>query len=150
MKVVFIEDVPHVARAGEIKNVADGYARNFLIPRKLAILANPQVLANIDTQLKARARHEAQTEAEIIELASQVDGREIVLKAKVGQKDRLYGSITPADIVTELETTTGFLIDKRKIELDNPIRQLGSYEVPVRLGKDVVPKIKVTVIEEEQ
>lgn len=150
MKVIFIEDVPNVARAGEIKDVADGYGRNFLIPRKLAILANPQILSNIETQLKARAHREAQTEAEMVELASQLDGKEIVLKAKVGQKDRLYGSITPADITSELESTTGLVVDKRKVELENPIRQLGSYEVSVRLGKDIVPKITVTVVEEEQ
>ena len=150
MKVVFIEDVPNVARAGEIKDVADGYGRNFLIPRKLAILANPQILSNIETQLKARTHREAQTEGEMVELASQVDGKEIVIKARVGQKDRLYGSITAADIVSELESATGSVVDKRKIELDNPIRQLGNYEVAIRLGKDIVPKITVTVVEEEQ
>lgn len=150
MKVVFLEDVPNVARAGEIKDVADGYGRNFLLPRKLAILANPQIMGNIETQLKARAGREAQTETEMIELASQLDGKEIVLKARVGQKDRLYGSITPADIATELESTTGFVVDKRKIELDNPIRQLGSHEVAIKLGKDIVPRITVTVVEEER
>jgi len=149
MKVVFLEDVRNVARAGEIKDVADGYGRNFLLPRKLAILANPQTLSTIEAQLKARAHREAQTETEMVELASQLDGKEIVLKAKVGQKDRLYGSITPADITAELESTTGLIVDKRKIDLDNPIRQLGIYEVPVRLGRDIVPKITVTVIEEE-
>jgi len=150
MKVVFLEDVRNVARAGEIKDVADGYGRNFLIPRKLAILANPQTLGSIEKQLKVRARREAETETEMVELASQIDGKEIVLKAKAGQKDRLYGSITPADIASELESATGSVVDKRKIELDNPIRQLGSYEVPIRLAKDIVPKITVTVIEEEQ
>ena len=149
MKVVFLEDVRNVARAGEIKDVADGYGRNFLIPRKLAILANPQTLGSIEKQLKVRARREAQTETEMAELASQIDGKEIVLKAKAGQKDRLYGSITPADIASELESATGSVVDKRKIELDSPIRQLGSYEVVVRLGKDIVPKITVTVTEGE-
>jgi large subunit ribosomal protein L9 len=85
----------------------------------------------------------------MLELASQIDGKEIVIKARVGQKDRLYGSITPADIVAELESATGSVVDKRKIELDNPIRQIGSYEVDIRLGKDIVPKITVTVVEEE-
>ena len=150
MKVIFLQNVPNVARAGEIKEVANGYGRNFLIPRKLAILANPQTLSNIEAQLKARVHREAQTEAEMAELANQIDGKEIVLKAKVGQKDRLYGSITPADIAAELENTTSSIVDKRKIELDNPIRQLGSYEVSIRLSKDIVPKITVTVVEAEQ
>ena len=78
-------------------------------------------------------------------MADQLDGKEIVLKARTGGKDRLYGSITTADIAAELENTAGLAIDKRKIELDEPIRQLGSYEVAIRLAKDMVPRITVTV-----
>lgn len=150
MKVIFIEDVPNVARAGETKEVANGYGRNYLIPQKLAILAEPQALHTAEAQIKARASREAQTEAEMVELASQLDGKEITLKARVGQKERLYGSITPADIASELESATGLVVDKRKVEIDEPIRQLGSYEVTIRLAKDIVPKITVTVAEEEQ
>jgi large subunit ribosomal protein L9 len=150
MKVIFIEDVPNVARAGETKEVANGYGRNYLIPQKLAILAEPQALHVAEAQIKARASREAQTESEMIELASQLDGKEITLKARVGQKERLYGSITPADIASQLESTTGLIVDKRKVEIDEPIRQLGSYEVTIRLAKDIVPKITVTVAEEEQ
>jgi len=150
MKVIFIEDVPNVARAGETKEVANGYGRNYLIPKKLAILAEPQALHTAEAQIKARASREAQTESEMIELASQLDGKEITLKARVGQKERLYGSITPADIASELESATGLVVDKRKVEIDEPIRQLGSYEVTIRLAKDIVPKITVTVAEEEQ
>ena len=150
MKVIFIEDVPNIARAGEIKEVANGYGRNYLLPQKLAILAEPQALHAAEAQIKSRARREAQTEAEMIELASQVDGKEITLKARVGQKERLYGSITPADISSELESATGLVVDKRKIEIDGPIRQLGSYEITIRLAKDIVPRITVTVAEEEQ
>jgi len=83
-------------------------------------------------------------------LANQLDGREIFLKAQAGAKDRLYGSITNADIAAELESATGLVIDKKKIELARPIHQLGSYEVSIRLAKDVMPKIKVTVTEEEK
>jgi len=150
MKVIFLEDVPNVARAGEIKEVANGYGRNYLIPQKLAILAGPQALHTAEAQIKARASREAQTETEMIELATRLDGKEITLKARVGQKERLYGSITPADIASELESTTGLVVDKRKVEIDEPIRQLGSYEVTIRLAKDIVPKITVTVAEEEQ
>ncbi|MBI2288126.1 MAG: 50S ribosomal protein L9 [Chloroflexi bacterium] len=145
MKVIFLEDVPSVAKVGDIKEVADGYGRNFLLPRKLALLAEPQVVKSFAEQLKVKALSQAQTEAELVELANQLNGKEIVLEAKAGSKDRLYGSITAADIAAELEKTTGLSIDKRKIELGELIHQVGNYEVAIRLAKDIVPKIKVTV-----
>ncbi len=147
MKVVFLEDVPNVARAGEIKEVANGYGRNFLIPRKLALLARPEAIKTAGTQLELKARSQVQTEAELLEVANQLNGREIFLEARTGGKDRLYGSITTADIATELESTTGLVVDKRKIELDESIRQIGSYEVTIRLAKDIEPQIIVTVSE---
>jgi len=149
MKVIFLQDVPNVARAGEIKEVASGYGRNFLIPKKLALLANSPAVSTIEAQLKIKARSQVQTEAELIELAHHLDGKEIVLEARVGAKDRLYGSITSADIAAELQNSAGVVIDKRKIELAEPVRQLGSYEVAIRLAKDIIPKIKVTVTEAE-
>jgi len=145
MKVIFLEDVPNVARAGEIKEVANGYGRNFLIPRKLALLASPESVNAVGVKLRAKTLIEAQTEAELVEVANQLDGREIFLEARSGSKDRLYGSITTADIAAELEKTFALVIDKRKIELAEPIHELGSYEVDIKLAKDIVPKIKVTV-----
>lgn len=148
MKVIFLQDVPNVARAGEIKEVADGYGRNLLIPKKLAILAkSPGSI--IEMQGKIKIESQADTQAKMVELANQLDGKEIALKARTGAKDRLYGSITTADIASELQNTTGLVIDKRKIELAKPIRHLGSYEVDIRLAKDIIPKIKVIVTEEE-
>ena len=149
MKVIFLQDVPNVARAGEMKEVADGYGRNFLIPRKLAAQADPKMMSTIEAQVRASARRVAQNEAEMMELASQLDGKEIVIAARVGANDRLYGSITPADIITELEKSLGVIVDKRKIELENPIRELGSHEIPIRLTKDIIPSITVTVTGEE-
>jgi large subunit ribosomal protein L9 len=145
MKVVFIRDVPKVASAGEVKEVADGYGRNFLIPRKLAVLVGPEASSIVETQ----RRKEARSEQEYAELAGQLDGKEIILKARAGAKERLHGSITSADIAAELENSTGIAVDKRKIELDEPIHQLGSYEIAIRLAKDTVPRIKVTVAEQE-
>ena len=145
MKVIFLQNVPNVARAGEIKEVADGYGRNFLIPRKLALLARAEVINTVGAQLEVQGRGQVQTEDELIELANHLDGREIILEARIGTKDRLYGSITAADIAAELENATGLAVDKRKVELDEPIRQLGSYEVAIRLDKDIAPKIRVTV-----
>ncbi len=149
MKVIFLQDVPNVARAGEIKEVASGYGRNFLIPKKLALLANSPALSTIEAQLKIKARSQVQPEAELVELAHHLDGKEIVLTAQVGAKDRLYGSITSADIAAELQNSAEVVVDKRKIELAEPIRQLGSYEVAIRLAKDIIPKIKVIVKEKE-
>jgi large subunit ribosomal protein L9 len=148
MRVIFLEDVPNVARTGEIKEVANGYGRNFLIPRKLALLANSPATRQLQVQLKSTAQD--QTEDELVKLANQLEGKEITLKARVGAKDRLYGSITSADIAAELQTTAGVAVDKRKLDLAEPIRQLGSYEVAVRLAKDIVPRIKVTVTAEEK
>ena len=145
VRVIFLQDVPNVATAGEVKEVADGYGRNFLIPRKLALLANSQSISQLETRDKVNT----QIKTELIELAHQLEGKEVSLKARVGAKDRIYGSITSADIASELNNTTGLVIDKRKIELDEPIRQLGSYEIGIRLAKDVIPKIRVTVTEEE-
>jgi len=149
MKVVFLQDVPSVARSGEMKDVADGYARNYLIPRQLAAQADPKMMNVIESRIKVTARLTAQNEAEMTVLASQLDGIEVVLQARAGVKDRLYGSVTPADIAAGIESTTGFAIDKRKIELEDPIRQLGTYEVPIRLTRDAVPTILLTVAEEE-
>ena len=148
MRVIFLEDVPNVARAGEIKEVANGYGRNFLIPKKLALLANSPATSRPEVQRKLTAQD--QTEDELVKLANQLEGREITLKARVGAKDRLYGSVTNADIVAELQNIAGVAVDKRKVELVEPIRQLGSYEVAIRLARDIVPRIKVTVTAEEK
>ena len=142
MKVIFLQALPNVAQAGDIKEVADGYARNFLIPKRLAVVAKPGA-ANVV------ATRQAKTATELTELANKLEGLEIHLKARAGAKDRLYGAVTTADISAELNTTMGLAVDKRKIELDKPIHQLGSYEVTIRLAKDIVPKIKVIITEEE-
>jgi len=150
VKVVFLEDVPNVAETGEMKEVADGYARNFLLPKKLAVLADSKAALLVEAQLKKKARLQAETEAEMRELARQLEGQEIVLKARAGARDRLYGSITNADIAEELENSAGLVVDKRKIELDESIHELGSYEIGIRLTKDIIPKIKLTVVGEEE
>lgn len=145
MKVVFLQDVPNVAKAGETKEVADGYGRNFLIPRKLALLARSGSASIVQARLKTGT----QTEEELLELSLRLEGTEVTLKALAGAQGRLHGSITSADIASELQVSTGLTIDKRKIDLDKPIRQLGSHEVAIKLAKDIIPKIKVLVTEEE-
>jgi len=149
MKVIFLKDVPGIAKAGNIKDVADGHARNYLIPKKLAALASPEFISRCEARLQSETNKQAQLETELTETAEQLEGKEILLHAKVGAKDRLYGSITSADIVAELEKLTGIAVDKRKIELHEPIRELGSFDIGIRLGKDTIPKIRVVVSEEE-
>lgn len=149
MKVVFLQDVHNVARGGDIKDVADGYARNYLIPKQLAAQADPKMMNVIEARVKVSARIAAQTESEMLELAGLLDSQEITLKARSGVEGRLYGSVTPADIAAEIEKATNCVIDKRKIELENPIRHLGNYEVPIRLAREIVPTIILTVVEEE-
>ena len=149
MKVIFLEDVANVGKAGQIKDVADGYGRNYLIPHKLAMPARPQDIKDVESQIKARARIEAKTEAEMKALAVQLEGKAVTIKARSGQQERLYGSITAADISTVLESSLGIVVDKRKIELAEPIHQLGNYDVPIRLGKDILANIKVTVTPED-
>jgi len=149
MKVFFLQDVPNVARAGEIREVANGYGRNFLLPKKLAVLATTSATSTMEVQRRIAAHQQGQIESEIIELAHQLDGKEVILKARSGARKRLFGSITSADIASELQNTTGLVVDKKKIELAEPIRQTGSYEVAIKLAKDISPKIKVIVTEKE-
>jgi large subunit ribosomal protein L9 len=146
VKVIFLEDVPNVADAGEAKEVADGYGRNYLLPRRLAVLANSAASNVVQAQRKKIALKQAQTEAEMAELAGKLDGMEVTLKARAGAKDRLYGSITSADIADELSSSVGLVVDKRKIELEEPIRQLGSYEVTVRFTRDIAAIIRLAVV----
>ena len=146
MKVVFLQDVPNVAHAGETKEIADGYGRNYLIPKKLAVLADKSATKVLERQQKINAK----IGAEQSELARQLEGKEIILKAQVGAQEKLYGSITHADIAEEIQNTTGITIDKRKIELDEPIRQLGSHEVTIKLARDIAARITVTVTATEK
>ncbi len=145
MKVVFLQEVPRVGKAGEVKEVADGYGRNFLLPQGLALPATPSIIREVEKQRQANTLRQAQSVAELVELAHVLEGKEINMKARVGTKDRLYGSITRADIVRELHHLTGVEVDKRKIVLPKPINRLGSHEITIRLAKDITPQIKVTV-----
>lgn len=149
MKVILLEDVPKIGNVGDSKEVADGYGRNYLIPRKLAVLADSSASKIVESKLKQRARQEAKTEAEMTELAKMLEGKEITLKVRAGQEGKLYGSVTDADIAEELGKT-GLNVDKKKIELAEPIHQLGNYEITIKLIKDISARIKVTVAEAEE
>ncbi len=150
MKVIFIADVPNVARAGQAKEVANGYARNFLFPRKLAVLASSSAAANIEVHLKKLAKLRAIEEAEMSELAKKINGVEITLKAKVGEKDKLYGSVTNSDIGEALSKEIGREIDKRKVDLTEPIRLVGVYDVTIKFTHDITAVVVVTVMSDAE
>ena len=150
MKVIFIEDVTNVARAGQTKVVADGYARNYLFPRKLAVLANSRAATAVEAYLKKVAKKRAIEEAEMAELAKVISGTEITLKAKVGENERLYGSVTGADIAEELSRKIGREVDKRKVDVAEPIRQVGVYDVTIRFTHDITAVVNVTVMSDEE
>ncbi|RLC72430.1 MAG: 50S ribosomal protein L9 [Chloroflexi bacterium] len=149
MKVILLQDVPRLGKAGEIKEVADSYGRNFLLPRGLAEFASPSILKQVEERQRAEARRQRLADAELASLAQSLEGVEVIIKAKVGAQGRLYGAITSGDIADELHRVIGQDIDKKKIELEEPIHQLGEYEVVVRLSKELVPKIRVVVEEEK-
>jgi len=149
MKVIFIQDVPNVAKAGDIKEVPSGYGRNYLIPRKLAVVADSTAsMMHAQTKIK-EAREAAAKLGELSALAKELEGKEITMKARAG-KEKLFGSITSTDISAEMEKVYGLVVDKKKIDLAEPIHQLGVYEIVVKLTGDLNPKIKVNVIEETE
>jgi large subunit ribosomal protein L9 len=149
MKVVFLKDVSLKGKAGEIREVADGYARNFLFPKGLALPATADVVNKTQSQADARVRHQTHLHEQLSELAKLIEGKDLHFKAKAGDKGRLHGSITSANIAVELSRLVGCDIDRKKVVLDEPLRQLGEHEVKVTLSKEAVAKVKV-IIEEEK
>jgi large subunit ribosomal protein L9 len=150
MKVLLIETVDNLGSAGEVKKVAEGYARNFLIPKGLAVPATEGALKQAELRRQAEARRQKREEMKAESLARNLSQVTLTLRAKAGEKDKLYGSITNADIAQALERETGQAVDKRKIELEEPIRELGSYRVPIKLLTDLAPQITVIVEREEE
>ncbi len=150
MKILLTQDVESLGRAGEIKKVPDGYARNFLIPKGLAVLATAGAIKGVQLQSKAEKKLQRQAEEKAASLAEILWQLRLTFKAKAGEKDRLYGSITSGDIVEALERQTGHTFDKRKIQLKGAIRELGEHRVPIKLMTDVVPEITVIVEREEE
>jgi len=145
-----LKDVERLGQAGELCDVAPGYARNYLIPQRLATSATKGALKEIELRRRAEARRQEQLEAEAQEFATELEGLTLTLAAKTGEKDRLYGSITSGDIAEALEREIGGRVDRRKMELEAPIRELGTYSVPYRLLPDVTAKIEVVVVRKEE
>jgi large subunit ribosomal protein L9 len=150
MKIVLLEDVPGKGKAGEIKEVSKGYAKNFLLPRGLALVATPTVMKQVESRLEREKLEESIDREKLVELAQQIEGREIRLKARLGAGERLFGSITAADVAEELSRAIGSVIDKKKIDIEKSFRQTGSYEVAIKLAGDIKPKITVVIEEEDK
>ena len=149
MKVVLLEDVPGNGKAGEIKEVSKGYAKNFLLPRGLALVATSTVIKQVESKLEREKLEGSIDREKLVELAQQIEGREIRLKARMGAGERLFGSITAANVAEELSRAIGSVIDKRKIDIEKPFRQTGGYEIAVKLASDIKPKITVVIEEED-
>lgn len=145
MKVLLTKDVPNLGKAGETKEVANGYARNYLIPQGMATLATKGAVKQASAEKEVAQRREARHQGEQRELADKIKNVELVFKAKVGEQHRLYGSITAGDIAEELGHRVGQPIDKRHVELEDAIRHLGSFKVPIRIGSNLVPEVNVVV-----
>lgn len=145
MRVVFLENVPSVAKAGDVKEVKDGFGRNYLIPRKLAKAATAAVLKDIERQHEVLDRRAAKLAADASNLIKELDGLAVTITAKVGNTGRLYGSVTNADVAAELAKKIGKAVDRRKIMLHDPIRALGTYPVEVHLDAAHTATVQVTV-----
>ena len=150
MKVVLLEDLPGKGKAGEIKEVNKGYARNFLLPRGLALVATPTIIREVESRLEKEELEEGIDRDKLVELAQQIEGREIRFKARMGTGERLFGSITAANVAEELSRVISFVIDKKKIDMAKSLRKTGSYEVAVNLASDLNPQIIVVIQEEKE
>jgi len=148
MKVILREDVEKLGKAGEVVKVADGYGRNFLIPRQLAFLANVRNMKTLDHDrrvIETRAK-KARKAAE--DVAATLSGMSVAISAKAGEEGKLFGAVTSRDIAEALEKA-GVKMERKAIQLAEPIKQLGEYKVKVRVAAEVVPEITVTVTAEE-
>ena len=144
MEVILRETIDNLGRAGQVVKVADGYARNYLLPQKLAYLATPGNLKVIEAERQSLLRKEAKQKDDAEKLQQNLDKVEITVRRKVGEQDALYGSVTNSDVAEALERK-GFQIEKRKIHMDDHIKTLGEFSIPIRLFKDVTAHVKLKV-----
>ena len=150
MKVILLQDVPGSGKRDDIVNVSDGYARNFLFPKKLAVEATAGASKEIERKRAAAARAEAEAKAEATAKAAEMKGKIVVLPVKCGEKGRLYGSITSADVVGELERQHGVKVDKKKVELSEQVKQVGDYAITVKLHAGISATMTLHVVPAEK
>jgi large subunit ribosomal protein L9 len=145
LKVLLTKDVPKIGRAGEIKEVADGHARNFLIPRGLAIVATEGKMRQAAAENTAAAKRESRRQAEGRALADRVKQATVTIRARVGEQHRLFGAVTAADIAAELSRQIGTEIDRRHVELAEPLKHLGTFTVPVRVAPKIMSEVTIVI-----
>lgn len=148
MEVILREDIEKLGSRGQVVKVAPGFARNYLLPKRLAVAATESNKKIVEQERGAHLRKEAKVQAEAADLAKLMANVEVTIAQKAGENDQLFGSVTSADIAVALEKQ-GYSIDRRKVHLDEPIKTLGDYKVTVRLHKEVSIEIPVHVTKEE-
>jgi large subunit ribosomal protein L9 len=149
MDVLLLKDVDRLGQAGDVKKVAAGYARNYLFPQELAVVATPGAIKQAERQRQAESRREAKAMSEAQALAEALDGRTVSFQARAGETDRLYGSITNVNIAEALAEEIGQEVDRRKIELEEPLKELGTHAVTIRLAPEAEAKVTVVIEREE-
>lgn len=145
MKVILTKDVKELGKAGQLVNVAEGHARNFLIPRKLAIIADEGAMKVLENKKKTLDKKEEKLLAEAKDIAAKLAGIRVKIQGKAGSGNKLYGSITNQEIADALAKQHHINVDKRKISISDPIKSVGSYEIPIKLHHDVSGTIRVDV-----
>jgi large subunit ribosomal protein L9 len=149
MEVLLLKDVDQLGQAGSIKKVADGYARNYLFPRGLAVPAAPGAIRQAERERQAGTRRQVKALSDAQALAQLLDGTVVTFQARAGESDRMYGSITNANIADALEEKVGREVDRRKIVLEEPLKELGTHAVTVRLASEAEAKVTVVIEREE-
>jgi large subunit ribosomal protein L9 len=145
---MLIKDVQNVGQAGDVKEVADGYGRNFLLPRRLAIVAGKGAEAEARRLREAAVKREAKDRDEAQELAELIDNKTVVVRLKVGAEDKVFGAITNDDIATALRLQHQVEVDRRKIDLKDPLKQLGEHQVPLRLHREVTAHVNLIITQD--
>lgn len=148
MKVILSQDIANQGKQGDVVNVADGYARNYLFPRKLAVEAVGGALKNLQTKHALEERRTEKLRQEADRTAEQLQDKTVTLRVRAGENSRLYGRVTTGDIVEAIERDLSVKLDKRKIGLLDPIKAVGEYEVPIKLHRDLTVPLKVAVVAE--
>jgi large subunit ribosomal protein L9 len=148
MEIILREDVERLGSRGQVVKVADGYARNFLLPQRLAVAATDSNRKIVEQERQAHLRREAKQKGEAEDLSKLLSGVTVIIAQKAGENDQLFGSVTSKDVAEAL-AQKNYTIDRRKIQLDEPIKQLGEFKIPVRLHRDVTAEVTVQVVKEE-
>lgn len=150
MKVILLQEVAGLGKPGEVKTVADGYARNFLLPRQMVTAATPSALANLQQRVDTEQRRQAKVRAELESVSARINAVTLRFEVRVGTQNRLYGSVTNQNIADALRDVEGILVDRRAIVLSDPLRALGTFKVPVRLSPGVEPHVTVELVAESK